>query len=141
MFRYAEIVEKASPLVDAETFTQESMTIPDQSMTLREILTRHAQGLPLSDNGRVAFYDYDDPDLTDIDSAVELENYKNMDLADQQAFRERHALKIRSFQEALSKQKSDNAAYRTRVDAMLKEHEKQQKADKKAQQKAEDDKK
>lgn len=54
------------------------MTIPSQSMTIREIMERQARGLSITD-GKVPIYDgeeYDLPDLKTMDLS-EIEDYKN----------------------------------------------------------------
>lgn len=47
-----------------------SMTVADQSMSMREIMQRYARGLPI-EGQKVPFYDEDDdmPDLTNLDLA------------------------------------------------------------------------
>lgn len=50
-----------------------SLTVPDQTMSLREILSRHARGLPIAGNNAPAFYS--DEEQLDI---------KHFDLADQE---------------------------------------------------------
>lgn len=100
--------------VDEELGTQESMTIPDQALTLRQILQRHASGLPLDDVRRVPFYDYDD-EYDDIEESAEAAGYKHMDLADQQAFRERQSLKVKHLQTALAIQQADHQDFTRKV--------------------------
>lgn len=59
-----------------EVNTAPSMTVPDQSLTIREIMQRYARGIPL-DSGRVPMYQEDDefvPDLERMDLA-EIEAY------------------------------------------------------------------
>lgn len=60
-----------------EINTQPSLTIPDQTMSIQEILSRYARGIE-PDNVRTPIYEGEDamPDIS------------KMDLADQQAFRE-----------------------------------------------------
>jgi len=53
-----------------------SMTVPDQSMSMREILSRYASGLPLG-AGRVPIYEDPESDLPDL---------ANMDLADRELY-------------------------------------------------------
>lgn len=55
-----------------------SMTIPDQTMTVREILVRYARGLSISD-GRVPIYEGEDDVMPDL---------AHMDLADRQEIME-----------------------------------------------------
>ena len=60
-----------------EINTQPSLTVPDQTMSIQEILSRYARGIE-PDNVRTPIYEGEDamPDIS------------KMDLADQQAFRE-----------------------------------------------------
>lgn len=62
---------------DMEKNTLPSKTIPDQSMSMREIIERFAKGLSM-DNARVPLYDEEDdmPDIRTLDLA-EIEEYKN----------------------------------------------------------------
>lgn len=60
-----------------EVNTLPSQTIPDQSMSLRELLDRHARGLPLL--GREPIYHGED---------MEMPNLATLDLAEQQQMRE-----------------------------------------------------
>lgn len=48
---------------DNEKFTLPSMTIPDQSMSIKEILERYARGLPM--DGKVPIYEGEDGDGID----------------------------------------------------------------------------
>lgn len=63
-----------------EVFTQPSLTVPDQSMTLTEIVTRYAKGLPF-DNERTGIYDEDENDI--------LPDFRTMDIVDQQDYLEK----------------------------------------------------
>lgn len=56
---------------------QPSQTIPDQTMSLKEIIERHTRGLPAL--GREPIYHGDD---------IEIPNFSTMDLAEQQEMRE-----------------------------------------------------
>lgn len=60
---------------EGKIFTQPSMTVPDETMSIRELLSRHVNGLPV-ENGKVPLYDEDESsdginpktlDLTDWD--------------------------------------------------------------------------
>lgn len=67
-----------------EVNTEPSMTVPDQAMTIKEILQRFAQGLPL-EGARVEIYDEDDeveglPDLSNMDLAEREEAILQMGL-------------------------------------------------------------
>lgn len=49
-----------------EVNTKPSLTIPDQSMTIREILERYARGLPLGGQ-KVPIYNGEDDDMPDLE--------------------------------------------------------------------------
>lgn len=60
-----------------EVFTLPSMTIPDQALTVREIMDRYSRGLPL-DGQRVPIYEGEEegmPDFRNMDLS-EIEDYK-----------------------------------------------------------------
>lgn len=61
-----------------EVNNQPSMTVPDQTMSVQEILKRYAKGLPL-DGQKIPIYDGEDDYLPDP---------RHMDLADRQELRE-----------------------------------------------------
>jgi len=65
-----------------------SQTVPDQTMSIREILTRYAKGLPI-ESGKVPIYEGEDytPDP------------RHMDLADRQEYMEYAKNQIREIQE------------------------------------------
>lgn len=62
---------------DLEVPVGVSMTIPDQSMSVQEILLRHSRGLSVPGDGRVPQYFGDDvvPDLGRMDK-IDLEMYR-----------------------------------------------------------------
>jgi hypothetical protein len=60
---------------------QKSLTIPDQAMSIKEILNRYARGLDVE--GFKPIYDDDDITLDDI-----MPEPRNMDLAERQEYRE-----------------------------------------------------
>lgn len=64
--------------VVGEVNTLPSLTIPDEVMSMREILIRHSRGLPIA-AGKVPIYEGDDSDLPDP---------RTMDLADRQLLKE-----------------------------------------------------
>lgn len=51
--------------VKGEVFRRPSKTIPDQTMTVREIMERYAKGLPI-DGAKVPVYDGEDVDMPDL---------------------------------------------------------------------------
>lgn len=71
-----------------------SKTIPDQSLSIPDILKRYAQGL--SFNGvQVGEYDEENPDLPD---------FKKMDLSEIDEFRKYAAAKVKEAQDNVTKQ-------------------------------------
>jgi hypothetical protein len=77
LFNYVEYV--------GEENNEPSMTVPDETMSMREILVRYAKGLPI-DGGRNVYYDEND-DLPDI---------KTLDLAERQQLAEQYKQEIES---------------------------------------------
>lgn len=80
----ASLYDKVRNHLNSHTFprnyeanTQPSLTVPDQTMTIREILVRYARGLPIS--GNVPIYEGEDNDLPDP---------RTMDLAERADFAE-----------------------------------------------------
>lgn len=63
--------------VKGKVFTQPSMTVPDQSMSIKTILERYARGLPVG--GRLDEY-YDEDDI--------MPDYRTLDLSEIQELRE-----------------------------------------------------
>jgi hypothetical protein len=76
-----------------EQNTMPSQTIPDQTMSIKEIFRRFAQGLPMEGQKVPVYDDEYVPDVT------------KMDLADVQSLREQNAEYIKSMQERLQKSK------------------------------------
>jgi len=68
--------------VTEETFTNPSLTIPNEALSVREILIRYSRGLPIDE--RVPIYD-EENDLLDP---------RKMDLADVQELREQYAAEL-----------------------------------------------
>lgn len=67
-----------------ETFTMPSKTVPDQAMSVREILRRYSLGLSVG-GGRVPIYEGEEDAMPDL---------SKMDLADRQSFMEAAANEI-----------------------------------------------
>lgn len=82
------------------------VTVPDQSMTVQEILERHVRGLPLAVNNFPIYQDEDDDTI--------LDDFRSLDLTDQQAIMEEIAripeLQKRLQDEIKSKRKDGNSA-------------------------------
>lgn len=58
--------------------TKPSMTVPNEAMSIQEIMRRHSKGLPLGGNNA----QYDDTEDGDIDFDDFMPNLQTMDLAD-----------------------------------------------------------
>lgn len=80
-----------------------SMTIPDQTMSIREILTRYARGLPLG-GGQDVYYDEED----------EMPDIRTMDLTDIADMRDEYLQRKAMYDEKIEKAKSEKtkAKYR-----------------------------
>lgn len=65
--------------------TLPSMTIPDQSLSIQELLRRNANGLSLMGNAKPEYDDYGEGEI-DFDDFIP--NVEKMDLADKQEFME-----------------------------------------------------
>jgi hypothetical protein len=61
--------------IQGQKFTQPSMTIPDQTMSIPELIRRYAQGLPLG-APRVPIYEGEDDPMQGV-------NFKKLDLSEQ----------------------------------------------------------
>lgn len=81
--------------VKPEKNTQPSETVPDQAMSIREILDRYAKGLPLS-GARVPVFDEED-DMPDV---------RGLDLAERQEVVERYLEELK----ILKQRESDRQA-------------------------------
>jgi hypothetical protein len=110
-----------------EVNNQPSLTIPEQSMSIREIISRYANGLPVSASQRVPIYHGDEI----------LPDPRTLDLAELQDLRQRISEDVKSLTTNLENQKA-KAAYEgeLRKAEQLLEFEKLSK-EKRAAQKAE----
>lgn len=84
---------------DLEINTQPSITIPDQSMTVKQMLERHNSGMPVSLFGADPTYSED-----------ELPDLRKMDLSEIQDLREFIQEKIKNAQQAAVKAKEAKEA-------------------------------
>lgn len=109
-----------------ETNTKPSVTIPDMSMSIRQIMDRYARGLPLG-GIRVPVYDgdedfYPDPKTMDISERAEFIQQKreelaqlNRDLEEKQKQNNEAATKLRKEEiEKKLQEREDNAAAKKR---------------------------
>lgn len=81
------------PILGEKHFTP-SQTVPDQTMSMRELLDRYARGLPLAGAKEPMYYGEEDlPDLHRLDLAEiqELKEANKQRIADQQADLQRQA--------------------------------------------------
>jgi hypothetical protein len=74
-------------------FTQPSMTIPDQTMSIRTILDRHSRGLPI-DGIKVPIWDGEENDLPD---------WRRLDLAERQELAHLYTNEIKDIKEKYNK--------------------------------------
>lgn len=80
-----------------------SRTIPDDTLTVRQILERHTKGLPINSSVRVPIYD-EDNDLPD---------YRTLDLAERQQYAELYKQELQDIQDiriASEARKGENEA-------------------------------
>lgn len=89
-----------------EKNTLPSETIPDETMTVREIFQRYANGQPLGGNGRTPMSD-------ELKAALPL-NWDTMDISERYDFAEKHKLKLTEAQKIMQehKQEEDEKAYK-----------------------------
>lgn len=80
-----------------EQNTQPSKTIPNEAMSIREILIRYARGLPIN-GSKVPIYD-EENDLPDP---------RKMDLADWQELRERYKEELEEIRQRHTKKPREN---------------------------------
>lgn len=98
-----------------------SKTIPDQAMSIQEIMRRYASGLPLSGQ-RVGFFDAEDP----------LPDTSKMDLVDMQEAREENQQRILDNQEklrSLDEEKKQKAAQKAAEKSAKEKADREQKPD------------
>lgn len=74
-----------------EVNTQPSKTVPDQSLSVQEILRRYARGLPLSDV-KTPIYDGDENNFPDL---------SKMDLADREAYLDEQVERLQALKDDL----------------------------------------
>lgn len=89
--------ESLLKFVDDEVNTLPSMTIPDQSLSVREIMDRYAKGYPL-EGERTPIYEGEENDLPDL---------KHMDLAEKEEYMDAAKEEIRQIAAKEKKRKQD----------------------------------
>lgn len=109
--------------VKKETFTKPSMTIPDETLTIKEILQRYTSGQPIP-GGKEPIYEGEEPtfplnwEKLDLEEKMQYLNNARQALQDHE---EETRKKIKESQEKLRQEEIDKA-----VQAKLKELEKSQ---------------
>lgn len=81
-----------------EVNTLPSETVPDQTMSIREILERFAKGLPVN-GAKVAYYDDEDDES--------LPDPRTLDLADLQALKEEYKNELLTIQQKIKQQQNE----------------------------------
>ena len=79
-----------------QTFTQPSLTVPDQTMSMRTILDRYAKGLPVA-GSKEAIWDEDE-----ISNGI---NPKTLDLVDFQEMKMNNKAKIEDLEKEVKRQR------------------------------------
>ncbi len=75
-----------------------SLTIPDQTLSIRQILERHSRGLPL-DGWKVPIWDGEDNDLPDI---------RTLDLAERQELAHLYQQELNNYNKSTNVDKVEN---------------------------------
>lgn len=101
---------------DHEVNTKPSLTIPDQTMTVVQIMQRYAQGLPLTSGVKVPIYEGED-------SEVPL-NWDKMDISEQQDFMEENAQRIVDMRNDLQDQQYKRGRYKPKDKVQNKDDQK-----------------
>lgn len=76
-----------------------TMTIPDQTMSMRELVQRYTRGLPLDQKTPV--YVTDEENIDDLDMV----DFKRLDLSERQEIREKYANELEEIQNRQKQQK------------------------------------
>lgn len=98
-----------------EQNNQASMTVPDQTMPIREILDRYARGLPL-DNLKTPVYNGEDDDFPDL---------SKMDLADREQYIMDRQQELKEINERLSLEKNKMEAEKKKEQEAQRKRERQ----------------
>lgn len=83
-----------------EKNTQKSLTIPDQALSIKEILNRYARGLDVEGFKPI----YDDDDITAEDY---MPDPRTMDLAERQEYQEQYQNELKSFLDSQNQQTTE----------------------------------
>lgn len=136
---WVNFMNHATHGIDAERNNYPSMTVPDQSMPIQEVVRRFASGLPLS-GSRVPGY------IDDEESFDALPDLKKMDLAEIQQLKEQNDQELQRIRtEMVTKEKQlRDLKEKNRIDQLVndeitkRERDKQTKEDFEARKKASD---
>lgn len=90
-------------------FTQPSLTIPDQSMSMRELLERHTRGLDLGGISKEPIFEEEDMPTSGV-------NPKVLDLVDIENLKLENAQKIKDLQSKAQKHEQDKKNARTEAE-------------------------
>lgn len=99
-----------------EVFTKPSQTVPDQTMSVPEILSRYARGLPIT-MGKVPIYDGEDDPFNGV-------NPKTLDLSEIHEIRLQNEKTMKKYEE--ERKKSDIARHEAELRKKWKEEDEQQ---------------
>lgn len=110
--------------VQGERNTKPSMTIPDQTLPIREILARYAKGLPVS--VKTPIYEGEDNNLPDP---------RTLDLVDIQNLKEAVKEEIKELGKRAIKEDADKKALKAQEEAQKKKQEEDTKKEKEAKEK------
>lgn len=89
-----------SPESEGEINDEPSMTQPDQTMSMAEILRRYASGIPMDSIAKIPIYEGDDDEMPDV---------RTLDLADIEAIKDANQADLLILQEK-AKNEAENAA-------------------------------
>lgn len=106
--------------VPGEINNSPSMTVPDQSMTIQEIISRYARGLPLGGQ-RVPVYDGEEDPLEGV-------NINTLDLAERQQILEQKKQELADLKQRVIDKEKRKKEYRQEK-AILKKIEDQKKSE------------
>lgn len=83
-----------------EVNQQPSLTVPDQTMSMRQILARHSRGLPIS-NGKEPIYHGEDDYIPDP---------RTLDLVDRQEYAEKLQETVKTYKQQAAEKAAEKAA-------------------------------
>lgn len=90
-----------------KVFTMPSETVPDQSMSIRQILDRYARGLPLDAKTPI----WDD----NVDEDNFMPDPRRLDLAERQEFAESAAAELKAVKEKIAEKRKKSVIIETQI--------------------------